>query len=198
MSNNLTKSLNYLFISKVRIKAIKFFMFSPDVPIHLRGAVREMHEEINAVRRELNRLEEIGFIKSESRGNRRYYQLSPDFEFINEFMGIFHKTFGMGGLLIENKAKLGEIQFAILTSSFTRGIRVGVHDVDLVLIGQVNMNVLSGLVTEAEQKLGREVNYTVLKGSEYVLRKKRRDAFVMDLLINDKIILIGNPAELLN
>src|SRR3990172_5465532 len=125
MKEILTKSLNYVFISKVRIKALKFFVFNPDVPIHLRGAVRELKEEINAVRRELGRLEEIDFLRTESKGNRKYYSLNQDFAFVTEFMGIFHKTFGLGGLLTAAKDKLGEVQFVILTSSFTKGIRVG-------------------------------------------------------------------------
>ncbi|MFQ5493094.1 MAG: hypothetical protein ACE5DX_02985 [Candidatus Dojkabacteria bacterium] len=196
--SSLTKSLSYLFISKVRIKSIKYFIFNPDVPIHLRGAVRELKEEINAVRRELSRLETIGFVNKEARGNRIYYSLNFDYHFLPELMGMFHKTFGLGGLIVDNKDKLGELQFALLTSSYVRGAKLGGHDVDLVLVGQIEMNVLAEMVAEAEKKLGREVNYTVLKGSEFVLRKKRRDAFVQELLMSEKIVLVGNPADLVN
>lgn len=193
-----TLSLNNLFISKVRIKAIKYFLFNPDVPIHLRGMVRELKEEINAVRRELNRLEEVNFIKSDSRGNRKYYTLNQEYVFLQELLGMFHKTFGLGGLIISNADKIGDMQFAILTGSFTRGIKMDAHDVDLVIIGQIDMQALATIINEAEEKLGREINYTVLKGSEFVLRKKRRDMFVMNMLMMEKIILVGNPFELLN
>ena len=46
------------------------------MPIHLRGAVREFNEEINAVRRELNRLEEAKILLTEKRGNRKYFVLN--------------------------------------------------------------------------------------------------------------------------
>ncbi|KXK25806.1 MAG: hypothetical protein TR69_WS6001001412 [candidate division WS6 bacterium OLB20] len=194
----LTKSLNYLFISKVRIKCIKYFLFNPDVPIHLRGAVRELKEEINAVRRELTRLEEISYIKAEVRGNRKYFSLNYEYDFLNELLGMFHKTFGLGGALRSNEAKLGDIQFAVLTDAYIKGNRLGGQDVDLVVVGQVDLNVLGEIVDEAEKKLGREINYTVLKGSEFVLRKKRRDAFVTELLIRDKVVVIGNSSDLAN
>ena len=194
---NLIKNLNQLFVSKVRIKSLKYFLFHPDTPIHLRGAVRDFKEEINAVRRELTRLEEIHFLASEARGNRKYFSLNLDFPFLPELMGLFHKCFGVGGMIVDNADKLGEVQFAILTSSFTRGSKLAGHNVDLVVIGQIELNNLSKLMEEAEKKLGREINYTVLKGSEFILRKKRRDAFIIELLMDNKILLIGKNEDLL-
>ncbi|MCA9383115.1 hypothetical protein KC909_02000 [Candidatus Dojkabacteria bacterium] len=193
---NITKSLDSLFISKVRIKAIKYFLFNLDTPIHLRGAVRELKEEINAVRRELNRLEAIKFLLSETRGNRKYFSLNPEYPLLAELMGIFHKAFGLGGAVVSSQTKLGDVKYAILTYSFAQNMKTNTQNVDLVLIGDIDLKVLAEIVEEAEKNLGREIIYTVLKENEFNLRKKRRDAFVMELLINGKIILIGNPIEL--
>lgn len=193
---NLTKSLSSLFISKVRIKAIKYFIFNQDTPIHLRGAVRELKEEINAVRRELSRLEAINFISSETRGNRKYFALNPDYPLLDELMGIFHKTFGLGGSIISSKNKLGDVKFAIITNSYMKNQKADTGQVDMIMIGDVDLDVLGKLVEEAEKKLGKEIHYTVLKENEFILRKKRRDAFVMDIMIKGKIVLIGNSEEL--
>jgi len=193
---NLIKGLNNLFVSKVRIKAVKYFLFNPDVPIHLRGAVREFKEEINAVRREMSRLEEIGFITSESRGNRKYFLMNKDHPYMPELMGMFHKTFGIGGSILQNLEKLGNIQFVILSGSFTNVMRPSVHNVDLVVIGDVNVDELNVMVEEAEKKLGRQINYTVMKQSEFILRKKRRDPFTMELLMGNKILIVGDNSDL--
>ena len=53
--------------SKVRIKVLKLFLSDVSEMYHVRGIVRETKEEINAVRRELGRLEKAGFLKKESR-----------------------------------------------------------------------------------------------------------------------------------
>lgn len=195
---NAIKTLDYLFVSKVRIKCLKYFFFNPDVPIHLRAAVRELDEEINAVRRELSRLEESSILRVENRGNRKYFSLNYSHPFFDELLSIFHKSFGLGGSLVRNAKKIGEIDYAILTSSYTRGIRMGIHDVDLVVVGQVELEHLSDYIQKAEKQLGREINYTVLKRSEFELRKKRRDSFVMELLNTSKIVLIGSEEELMN
>jgi hypothetical protein len=191
----LNKSLEDLFISKVRIKALKFFLFNVDRKIHLRETVRELKEEINAVRRELNRMEAIGLLTCEQIGNKKFYALNKDYGLLYELMGIFHKTFGVGGQIIKNANKLGNVKFAIITDSFYMGEQ-DQQRIDLVLIGQVNLDVISDIVSESESKLNREIHYTVLKDSEFILRKKRRDTFIMDLLMSNKITILGNPREL--
>lgn len=192
---NLTKSLDHLFISKVRIKSIKYFVFNPDIPIHLRGLVRELKEEINAVRRELTRLDEIGFIRSETRGNRKYFLLNRDYIFLPELLSLFHKTFGLGGLLIKNMEHLGEVEFAALTGTVINFLPPNPNVIDLILVGQLELSSLADLIHEAEKKLSREINYTVMKSSEFVLKKKRRDAFIMQMLSANKIMLKGNVEE---
>ncbi len=189
------KNLNYLFISKVRIKVLKYFLFNPDFPIHLRGLVREVKEEINAVRRELSRLEEVGFVRSEVRGNRKNFLLNSNYVYAQELLGIFHKSFGLGGLLLKNFSELGEVQFIILTGSFVSFTQPDPNMIDLVLIGNINIEMLTALVQESEKKLNREINYTVLKSSEFILKKKRRDAFIMQLLMAPKIMLAGLPTD---
>lgn len=193
---NLTKSLDSLFISKVRIKALKYFLFNRE-SIHLRGAVRKLNEEINAVRRELTRLEEIGLLKSDKQGNRKYFSLNETHPLLNELMGVFHKSFGLGGEIVKNQDKLGEINYALLTSYYyKRKHPKGQSVVELVMIGDVKLDKLQSIVHEAEQKLGREINYTVMKPSEFTLRKKRRDPFVFELLMDDGIVLLGDLDKL--
>lgn len=195
---NSRKSLEYLFISKVRIKALRYFFFHPDVPVHLRAAVRELNEEINAVRRELQRLEECRILKAEKRGNRKYFSLNMNHPFFPELLAIMHKSYGLGGEILKNMNSLGEIDFAVLTSAFTRGVRLGMHNVDLVIVGQIDLSFLSELVSKVEKQMNKEVNYTVLKRSEFELRKKRRDPFVLELLLGSHILLAGTQEELVS
>jgi hypothetical protein len=193
---DLKKAVDYLFISKVRIKIIKLFFLHPDVPYHIRGVVREIGEEINAVRRELLRLETIKLLKSERKGNRLYFTLLDSFPFYNELMSIVYKTFGLGGEIIRCKKELGDLKYAFLTKAYTKGIRTSPQDIDLLLVGKVNVPSLTAAVARAERQTGREINYTVLKDSEFILRKKRRDAFIAQILSGSKVMLIGDEDDL--
>lgn len=195
---NLTKSLDALFISKVRIKSLKYFIFHPDAPIHLRAAVRELKEEINAVRRELTRLDEIGLLTSEVRGNRKYFALNFKHPLLEELTGIFHKTFGLGGEIMRNLKNLGDVKAAVLAGTYLKGtIPVG-QAVDLLLVGNVDMSVVTTMVEEAQKKMNRELHYAVLSEHDFDLRKKRRDPFLVNLFLGSKLVLVGDLDELIS
>ena len=49
--------LKKLFISKVRIRILEQYMLDMNAAFHVRGLVRTLEEEINAVRRELLNLQ---------------------------------------------------------------------------------------------------------------------------------------------
>lgn len=192
------KSLEHLFISKVRIKALKYFLFNPKTPIHLRGAVREFNEEINAVRRELTRLEEMNLITAESKGNRKYFVTNLNHSLIPELMGLFHKSYGLGGTIIESKNKLGDIQFAFLTGAYTKNHHHGSHVVDLVLVGKIDMQAVENIIQKEQNIIEREIHYTVFSSSEFQLRKRRKDQFITDLIVQDLVMLIGTREELID
>jgi len=195
MNTKIAKIIESLFISKVRVKALEYFMLNPDKEIHLRGAVREFSEEVNAVRRELERLAECGILKATNKGNRKYFELNGTNPVVNEMIAIFQKSSGLGLEIMESKNKLGNIEYAFLTPSFTKGIFMGVQIIDLVVIGDVDLDELARIVKKYQEKLNREIHYMVLKSSEFLLKKRRRDQLIIDLLMQDNVLLIGNRDE---
>lgn len=192
---NREKTLEDIFVSKVRVKALKYFLLNPTRPLHLRGAVREFKEEINAVRRELMRLEQVKILETESKGNRKIFRLNIQHPFVTQLMGLFHQTYGLGGEIIALQKRIGEIQFAVFTSAFTQGIYIGEQKIDLVLIGVLDMSIVEKVIAEYELKTGREVHYTVMRPSEFELRKRRKDQFIVDLLVQEMVMLIGSHEE---
>ena len=55
--------LKDLFISKTRVKLLETFLCDPTQMYHVRDLVRKTAEEINAVRRELARMESLDIVK---------------------------------------------------------------------------------------------------------------------------------------
>ena len=104
-----------LIVSRVRVKLLQLFLSSKEPLLHVREIVRRVSEEINAVRRELARMEKYGVVSSEWRANRRLYRFRKDYLFYHELLGLVAKTTGLGGNIIKNKAKLGKIKFIYAT-----------------------------------------------------------------------------------
>lgn len=183
-------------ISKVRVKILELFLGNPNQSYHVRDIVRRVDEEINAVRRELARLEKTGFLASEWRANRRYYSAKVDFIFFEEFLSMVNKEIGLGGMILQNKAKLGKIRYAMLSNSFVRGKPYTPNDVDIFVVGTIVLPELGAIIREEEARRGREINFTPMTEEEFSFRKNRRDPFVLSIITKPKVMLIGDEEEM--
>ena len=187
-----------LFISKVRVKILQLFLTSGEDLIHVREIVRRVGEEINAVRRELSRMEKYGMVASEWRANRRLYRFRPDYKYYPELLGLVFKSVGMGGQIIKNKNKLGRIKYAMLATRFVKNIPSGAEDVDLLVVGQIVLPELQAIVADEQAKREREINYSFMDEPEFQFRVKRRDPFILKVLTQPKLMLIGDENEMLS
>jgi len=185
-----------ILISKVRVKVLELFLSNPGQIYHVREIVRRVDEEINAVRRELARLEKTGLLLSEWRANRRFYSLRRDYVFFNELLSIINKSVGLGGAILASKAKLGKIKYAMLSSSFAKGRPYTQNEVDLFVVGTIILPELGSIIREEEARRNREINFTPMTEEEFNFRKNRRDPFVMGILAKPKVMLIGDEEEM--
>ena len=185
-----------ILISKVRVKVLELFLGNPGQIYHVREKVRRVDEEINAVRRELARLEKTGLLTSEWRANRRFYATRREYIFFNELLSIINKTVGLGGTIIANKQKVGKIKYAMLSSFFVKGKPYTQNDVDLFVVGTIVLPELSSIIREEEARRAREINFTPMTEEEFNFRKNRRDPFVMGILAKPRVMLIGDEEEM--
>ncbi len=190
--------INKLFVSKVRTKLLKLFFLSKVDELHIRAIVRAIDEEINAVRRELQNLESATVLTSDRRGNRVYYALNNKCSIYPEILGLIHKEYGLGGAILRNKDSLGSPLFAVITTAFIEDHHPSQYDVDLLIVGEVNLKATAAIIKEAEDELGREIRYTVLSIEDFEFRRRKRDAFIINILEKHKIILIGDENRLLS
>ncbi len=185
--------------SKVRIKILELFFSNVGEMYHVRGIVREVKEEINAVRRELARLEGAGIVKKESRGNRVYYWLRTDYMLYGDLLSMVAKTTGLGLQIISNKKKIGRVSFVMFSGQFVRYKDPQKEDeVDILVVGDIVLPELATLIRVEESKRGREINYTVMSREELEFRKKRRDPFLLGILSGSRVMIIGDEEGLVS
>lgn len=189
--------LEELFISRVRVKILQLFLAHPDQLLHVREIVRRVAEEINAVRRELARMEKYGMVTSEWRANRRLYRFRKDYLYYRELVAMVAKSFGLGGNIVKNKQQLGRIKFAFLSTRFLKGNLAGPEDVDLLVVGQIILPQLQVIVADEQAKREAEINYSYMDEAEFTFRVRRRDPFILRVLVQPKVMLIGDEEDLL-
>lgn len=190
--------LEELFVSRVRVKILNLFLSAPsDSLYHVREIVRKVSEEINAVRRELARMEKFGMVSSEWRANRRLYKFKKDYTYYNELLSLVTKTYGLGGNLIKNKGNLGKIKFAFLSTKFVKGISQGIDQVDILVVGNIILPELQSIIADEQAKRDSEINYSFMDEAEFKFRVRRRDPFILRVLVQPKIMLTGDEVEML-
>lgn len=182
-------------ISRVRVKLLKLFFTQSEDMFFVREITRKTKEEINSVRRELDRMIEVGLLKSEQRGNRLYYLLNTRYVFFQELRQMVVKASGLGKKLRQLRRKLGTVDFVMFSGKFVRRKQASQGEVDILVIGEVVLAELSDLIKEEEQLVGREINYAVFSRDEFEFRKQRRDPFIMDVLYGTRIMVIGDEDE---
>ncbi len=190
--------LNDLIISRVRVKLLEIFLSAPGQIIHVRDLVRRSKEEINAVRRELLHMEKAGIVSKEPRANRLYYSFRKDYPLYYDLLALITKTKGLGGAILKNKNKLGRVRFAMLSGKFARNIPGSAEEVDLLIVGNVVVAEVAALVREEELKRGREIFFTPMTEEEFVFRKKKKDPFIVSILLGSRIMVVGDEEELLS
>ena len=193
-------NLKDLFVSKVRVKLIQIFLNKPQEMFYVRQLVRETGEEINAVRRELARMESRGLIKSEPRANRLYYFFIKTYPFYQDLISLVAKTTGLGAEIIKHHNKFGNIKYALLSGRYARYMpRKSDEDIDLLVVGtKLNIPELNRLVRTAESQREKEINYAPMTSEEFAFRKSRRDPFLQRILMAGRVMLIGDEEEMVS
>jgi hypothetical protein len=189
--------LKDLFISKTRVKLLEIFLSEPTQMYHVRDLVRRTGDEINAVRRELARMELLGMVKKEGRGNRLYYWFRHDYPLYADLLSMVAKTTGLGAALIKNKSKLGNVHIVMFSGRFARHSERKADDaVDLLIVGNINLSELSALVKAEEARREITINYTPMTEEELKFRKTRRDPFLQSIMIQSRVMIIGSDEDL--
>ncbi len=191
----MSDNLKNLFVSEVRLKILKMMLSQPEEQYHVRAIVRSVEAEINAVRRELAKLESMGLLKKRQSGNRIYYKADASHIYFSELLSLVTKEDGLGGLILRNIKDLGSIKFAVLSTAFLRGRKSTVLDVDLLMVGDINMEIIKRIVSMGEREMGREINFSVMSEEDFMFRKRKNDHFVAKILSQSRTMLIGDEEE---
>ena len=187
--------LNNLFISEVRVNILKLLLLNPKRGFHIRAIVRQVGSEINAVRRELDNLFEINLVTRRQSSNKIFYQIETSHPFYSDLLSLIAKEEGIGSEILKKQKYLGTIDYAVLSLAFLRGRKSTALDVDLFLVGNVNLDVLKNLVLEEESRLNREINYSVMSMEEFMSRKRTNDPFIYRVLTQSRTMLIGDDEK---
>ena len=154
-----------LITSQTRIKLLKKFFLNSSTTAHLRGLESEFGDSSNAIRIELNRLEDAGLLHSLREGNKKVYQANRKHPLFGDIHSIIMKETGLDRVIEKVIHRIGDLICVYLTGDFAKGKDSPV--IDLILVGSgIDREYLANKVVQAEKMVGRKVSYIILDPSE--------------------------------
>lgn len=183
--------LEALFSSRVRVRLLTAFLMNPEARFHARALAGTVEAQYSAVWKELVNLERAGLLLSESAANVKAYRLNPRFPILPELRAIVLKTTGAGDVIRQSLADV-PLGAAFIYGSFAAGDMDGASDIDVMLIGRIDLTRLAPVMAQLEKELGRAVNYIAYTQEEWRDKQHAGDPFIANVLAGPKIMLIGD------
>ena len=184
-----------LFSSKVRAEVFRLLFGMNAAELHMREIERRSGLAYATIRQELASLSRLALVESRKSGNRIYYRANISHPLYPEIRALVLKTSGLPAMLRERLKHPG-IKMAFVFGSVAKGTERPDSDVDLMVIGTIGLRQISKLLSGLGLKLGREVNPHILTVDEFAKRKTSRDHFLMTVLSEPKMFVIGSENEL--
>lgn len=95
--------LEFLISSASRRKVLVYLLDNPDKEFHLRELSRNTGKPAPIIKRELDKLEQIGFVVSWAAGNRRKFKVNKNFLLLPELKSLASKATGISTDLMVKK-----------------------------------------------------------------------------------------------
>ena len=152
--------LDTLISSKTRVKLLLKFFLNAEAKAYLRGLEAEFGESSNAIRLELNKLEEAGLLQSENVLNKKFFTVNTLHPLFKPIQNLVRSYVGIDEIVENVAKKLGEVKEVYLLGDFARGLYS--EHLEIALIGDhIDELYLRKLVDKAEQLLNKKIIYRI-------------------------------------
>ena len=150
--------LGELITSKTRLRLMIKFFVSQANRGYLNGLANEMGESTNAIRKELNHLQNAGYLEKLKVDNKIEYKANTKHPLFDVLQKVVLKHLGLEDVVEKVLERMGAVDQIILIGEYAKGIDSGL--IEVFLIGQnLNMEYISQLEEKIEKLIGRKVSF---------------------------------------
>jgi|TARA_B110000438_G_scaffold291872_1_gene329403 hypothetical protein len=150
--------LGELITSKTRLRLLIKFFVSQANRGYLNGLATEMGESTNGIRKELNHLQEAGYLQKLKVNNKIEYKANTNHPLFETLHKVVFKHLGLEDLVEKVLERMGNVDQIILIGDYAKGNDSGL--IEVFLIGQdLNMEYISQLEDKIEDLIGRKVSF---------------------------------------
>lgn len=150
--------LGELITSKTRLRLMIKFFVSQANRGYLNGLANEMGESTNAIRKELNHLQNAGYLNKVKVNNKIEYKANIKHPLFEVLQKVVLKHLGLEDIVETVLERMGPVDQIILVGDYANGVDSGL--IEVFLIGQnLNMDYIAQLENKIENLIGRKVSF---------------------------------------
>ena len=187
--------LSEILSSKVRAEVFRLLFGLNDDALHVREIERRSGFTIGTIQTEMKKLYRLDLVSKRRDGNRLYYSANQQHPVFSEIQALVVKTVGLLDVLKDALDRQKEIRVAFVFGSLAGGSEKAGSDIDLMVIGDIELRSLTRLLHGLTEKLGREINPYVLTTEEFGHRKSENEHFLNKVLKDSKLFIIGDDDD---
>jgi predicted nucleotidyltransferase len=175
--------------SRTREALLRLFFLDSEKKYYLRELERILDISATSIRRELLSLEKSGIFEREKAGKQIYYFLNKKSVVYDDLKNIVFKTIGIEGVLKKEISEVMGIKRSFIFGSIAKNKQNTLSDIDLMIIGDVDEDVLIKRISKVEGVLKREINYHLFDEKEWEEGQKE-NSFLMAIVEGPKIEIV--------
>lgn len=170
----------------------------PDQSFYYRQLTRELKGvSVGTLQRELDTLSQLGLIERSAVGKQVFYRANRNHPIFPEMRALVAKTVGAIPALRSALAPLANrISVAFVYGSMAQREEKAESDIDLLIVGNADLEDVIARLGNIEASLRRPVNPTVYSPAEFRTKLTSGNHFLNSVVRGDKAFLIGDEDEL--
>lgn len=187
-------SLESLFRSKSQILILKLLFLNSSNEFHANDMARKTGLAPSTIAKEMPVIQNIGLVLRRTQGNLVFYKINKRGIIFDELKRIFLK-FEMLDEIIGRDLPKEKIKYALIYGSFAKGTESQSSDVDLLIVGDVNENILLKSISKTERTTGRPINYLLWKEKDLLERVEKNIPLIKEISKTRIIMIVGDEDE---
>jgi hypothetical protein len=152
--------LENLITSKTRLRLLIKFFINISNEGYLNGLATEFNESTNSIRKELNNLSSVGYLKKQQINNKVIYSANNEHPLFSVLQKIIRTHLGIEDIITRVLNQLGDVYKIFLVGDYAKGIDSGI--IEIILVGEnVDEKYLKNLKNKIEIIIERKVKFTI-------------------------------------
>jgi predicted nucleotidyltransferase len=176
---------------------LSIMLMDPQRSWYVADLARHIGRQRSSLQRELVALSEAGILKHSQQGRMSYYQANTECPVFLDLQNLVAKTSGLVDVLRKAFEPFkSKIRCAFVFGSIAKSEESYRSDVDVMIIGTVTLREICTKLSDATQRLSREVNPITYSSEEFDKRLSEEHHFLMGVLEKPKLFIFGSPLDL--